>query len=121
GYQENVLRKLNVLEPDQESAIQKASDMAVKVNEKIFKAPGDSAIPKVEVLKAPSFRERLQEAVGPYLEFLAVSSFVLILVLFMMTNREDLRDRIVAVFGHSRVSLTTRTMDEIGQRISRYL
>ena len=46
---------------------------------------------------------------------------MLILVLFMMMNREDLRDRIVSLFGHSRVSLTTRTMDEIGQRISRYL
>ncbi|MCA1685113.1 MAG: AI-2E family transporter, partial [Planctomycetia bacterium] len=75
----------------------------------------------VKVLEEPSFRKRLQEAVGPYLEFLGVGSFVLILVLFMMMNREDLRDRIVSLFGHSRVSLTTRTMDEIGQRISRYL
>ena len=43
------------------------------------------------------------------------------LVLFMMLSREDLRDRILQLFGHSRVSLTTRTMEEIGQRISRYL
>jgi len=75
----------------------------------------------VRVVQQPSFRERLQGAVGPYLEFLGVGSFVLILVLFMLMNREDLRDRIVSLFGHSRVSLTTRTMDEIGQRISRYL
>ncbi len=76
---------------------------------------------EVRVVEEPSFRKRLQDAVGPYIEFLGVGSFVLILVLFMMINREDLRDRIVSLFGHSRVSLTTRTMDEIGQRISRYL
>src|SRR5262249_6193679 len=41
--------------------------------------------------------------------------------LFMLVNREDLRDRIVALFGSRHVSLTTKTMTEIGQRISRYL
>ena len=47
--------------------------------------------------------------------------FVLILVLFLLLNREDLGDRIVRLFGQRRVSLTTRTMEEVGQRISRYL
>ena len=46
---------------------------------------------------------------------------MLILVLFMLMGREDLSDRIVGLFGHRQVSLTTRTMEEIGQRISRYL
>ena len=46
---------------------------------------------------------------------------MLILVLFMLMSREDLSDRIVGLFGHRQVSLTTRTMEEIGQRISRYL
>ena len=121
-YQDNILTKLNVLEPKEESAIKKVSGVVAKMNEKLTSKPTDTdAIQKVEVVKAPSFRERLQEAVGPYIEFLGVGSFVLILVLFMMMGREDLRDRIVSLFGHGRVSLTTRTMDEIGQRISRYL
>jgi hypothetical protein len=58
---------------------------------------------------------------GPYLEYLGVSGFVLILVSFMIMNREDLSDRIVALFGPRHVSLASRTMEEIGQRISRYL
>ena len=75
----------------------------------------------MEVVQQPSFQERLRSAIGPYLEFLGVGSFVLILVLFMLMGREDLSDRIVGLFGHRQVSLTTRTMEEIGQRISRYL
>jgi predicted PurR-regulated permease PerM len=78
-------------------------------------------IQKVEVISRPSFQERLRSATGPYMEFLGVSSFVLILVLFMLMGREGLSDRIVGLFGHRQVSLTTRTMQEIGQRISRYL
>ena len=42
----------------------------------------------VRVVDQPTFRQRLQAAVGPYLEFLGVGSFVLILVLFMLMNRE---------------------------------
>ncbi len=63
----------------------------------------------------------IKSLVGPYLELLGAGSFVVILVLFMMIKREDLRDRVVSLFGHGRVSLTTRTMNEIGSRISRYL
>jgi hypothetical protein len=39
----------------------------------------------------------------------------------MLMGREELSDRIVGLVGHRQVSLTTRTMEEIGQRISRYL
>ena len=75
----------------------------------------------MRVVDQPSFRQRLQAAVGPYLEFTGVGVFVLILVLFMLINREDLGDRIVQLFGPRQINLTTRTMGEIGQRISRYL
>src|SRR5208337_1464878 len=44
-----------------------------------------------------------------------------IAVLFMLMNREDVGDRIVQLFGQRQINLTTRTMGEIGQRISRYL
>ena len=71
--------------------------------------------------RQPSFRQRLETTVGPYIESLGVGSFVLILVLFMLMNREDVSDRLVRLFGQRRVSLTTKTMEEVGQRISRFL
>lgn len=75
----------------------------------------------VEIFKKPSFQERFGQAVGPVLEPLGIGSIVLILVLFMLIGKEDLRDRIVGLFGGSSISLTTRTMDEVGTRIGRYL
>jgi len=50
-----------------------------------------------------------------------VASFVLVLVLFILMGREELGDRIVHLFGHKQISLTTRTKAEIAQRITRYL
>ncbi|MFO0960161.1 MAG: AI-2E family transporter [Isosphaeraceae bacterium] len=76
---------------------------------------------KVQVVEEPSFQERARTSVGPYLEALGIFSFVLILVMFMLMRREDLRDRIVALFGHRHIGLTTRTMEEISNRLTRYL
>jgi predicted PurR-regulated permease PerM/methylmalonyl-CoA mutase cobalamin-binding subunit len=126
GYQSNIEKKMRVFQPNDKSAIAKAKRVASDVAEKLYTSPleeedGDKSVTAVRVVQQPTYRERLQTAVGPYLEYFGVGSFVLILVMFMLMSREDLRDRIVSLFGHSRVSLTTRTMDEIGQRISRYL
>lgn len=132
-YQENIEKKLrSVLKPGQESAAEKLTNMSDRVMAKLDKpsAAGvdqpDSAedarkIPRVVVVSEPSFQERLRTTIGPYLEFLGVGSFVLILVLFILMGHEDLSDRIVSLFGDRQVSLTTRTTEEIGQRISRYL
>ncbi len=126
-YQENIEVKLNrVIKPGEQTAANRLKDLADRVTAKMEKPPapqpgGETPIQKVEVIDRPSIQEQLRGATGPYLEFLGVGSFVLILVLFLLMGREELSDRIVGLFGHRQVSLTTRTMQEIGQRISRYL
>ena len=39
----------------------------------------------------------------------------------MLIQREDLRNRFLRLVGDGKITLTTRAMDEAGQRISRYL
>jgi predicted PurR-regulated permease PerM len=126
-YQENIEAKLGaVIDPGVPSTTGRLKDLADQVTAKMeapsTARPGGAApIPKVEVVSRPSIQDQLRSATGPYIEFLGVGSFVLILVLFILIGRESLGDRIVGLFGHRQVSLTTRTMQEIGQRISRYL
>jgi predicted PurR-regulated permease PerM len=128
-YQKNIEIKLaGVINPGQKTAAGRLKDLADEVTAKMEKPPaarvtadGDIPIQKVEVVARPSFQEQLRSVTGPYLEFLGVGSFVLILVLFILMDRDHLSDRIVGIFGHRHVTLTTHTMQEIGQRISRYL
>jgi predicted PurR-regulated permease PerM len=125
-YQGNIEKKLSgVFRPGQRSAGDRLKDLANQVTAKLEEPPAEKSeatlIQKVEVVQQPSFQERLRGGIGPYLEYLGVSSFVLVLVLFMLMDRENLGDRIIGLFGHRQVTLTTRTMEEIGQRISRYL
>jgi len=58
---------------------------------------------------------------GPVLAPLANAGLVLVLVIFMLIRREDLRDRVLALVGQHQLADTTRALDDAGARISRYL
>ncbi|MGZ3470452.1 MAG: AI-2E family transporter, partial [Isosphaeraceae bacterium] len=122
SYQERIQKKVNFLKPSDDTVFSRAQKVASDVAKSLDTpvVPGPEAM-DVRVVEQPSFRQRLQAAVGPSLEILGLGGFVLILVLFMLMNREDVGDRIVQLFGQRQINLTTRTMGEIGQRISRYL
>ena len=65
--------------------------------------------------------ERIESVVAPVVEPLARSLIVLVLVIFLLVKREDIRDRFIRLIGRGHVTLTTRTLDEAAQRISRLL
>jgi predicted PurR-regulated permease PerM len=58
----------------------------------------------------------LEPILGP-LETLVI---VLIVAIFVLMQKEDLRDRFIRVFGSSDLHRTTLAMDDAGQRLSRY-
>jgi hypothetical protein len=60
-------------------------------------------------------------AVGPMVERFAGAGLVIVLVIFMLIQREDLRNRLIRLVGYGRLTVTTRALEEAGQRISRYL
>jgi predicted PurR-regulated permease PerM len=58
---------------------------------------------------------------GPILGPLGTGGLVLVMVIFMLLERRDLRDRLIGLFGHGRLAITTRAIDEAGSRVSRQL
>src|SRR6185369_5895763 len=65
--------------------------------------------------------ERIESALAPVVEPVASAGIVLVLVIFFLIKREDLRDRFIRLIGRGHVTLTTRALDEAGQRIGRFL
>jgi predicted PurR-regulated permease PerM len=59
----------------------------------------------------------LAPIVGP----LGTAGFVLAMVIFMLLERRDLRDRLIGLFGHGQLAITTKAFDEAGTRVSRQL
>jgi predicted PurR-regulated permease PerM len=70
---------------------------------------------------SPFALSMLWSVLGPVVEPIANIGFALILVIFMLMRREDLRDRVISIVGRGRLTLTTKALDEAGERISRYL
>lgn len=54
-------------------------------------------------------------------EGLATAGLVVALVIFMLLERQELRTRLVSLFGRGRLAVATRALDEAGMRVSRYL
>ncbi len=58
---------------------------------------------------------------GPIVGPLGTAGLVLVMVVFMLLERRDLRDRLLGLFGHGRLAITTKAFDEAGARVSRQL
>ena len=83
-------------------------------------APGTPAKPLV-VTSEPPARTAAAGWLGPIIGPLGMAVFIITLVLFMLLEREDLRDRLLGVVGHGHLARTTKALDEAGSRVSRQL
>ncbi|MEO7098759.1 MAG: AI-2E family transporter [Luteolibacter sp.] len=76
----------------------------------------------VEIVNGPDKRlEFMQVVLAPVLGPLGTAALVLLLLVFMLLQREDLRNRLIRLIGQGRISATSRAMDDAGSRVFRYL
>jgi predicted PurR-regulated permease PerM len=71
--------------------------------------------------ESPAWLSRLTTVLGSVVESLGGLALALVLLVFMLLKREDLRNRLIRLIGHGRVTLTTKAVDEAAHRISRFL
>jgi len=65
--------------------------------------------------------ELAQRIITPVVEPLSTTAIVLIVSIFILLQREDLRDRMIRLFGSSDLHRTTTAMNDAARRLSRYL
>ena len=64
---------------------------------------------------------KAEQALGPVLGPLAFVTIVVVMAVFMLAHREDLRGRLIQLMGPRNVTLTTRTMADAVKRVSHLL
>jgi predicted PurR-regulated permease PerM len=118
-YEDNIKRKItDVRGAGKGSLLEKAQTAAKEVTEELEKSEqGRAEKPVPVVVQAPSALWQLPTLLEP----LATAGLVLVLVIFILLERGDLRNRVIRLVGYRRLTLTTRALDEAGRRISRYL
>lgn len=75
----------------------------------------------VEITRArSSVLETLQTFAGPVLHPLATTGLILIFTIFILLQREDLRNRAIRLAGSGDLRRTTAAIDDAGSRLSRF-
>jgi predicted PurR-regulated permease PerM len=77
--------------------------------------------PQVEVVEPSSPVDLVGRLVPPLLGPVGLAGVVVVLTLFMLTARRDLRDRLVRLLGMREVPFSILALDEAGPRVSAYL
>lgn len=125
-YRTNLIARVSSLKTSESNPLRLAVQTISEVNAALNKT-GDPAAEKtrparVEVVQPadgslPMLMGVLWPVVGP----LGNTAVVIVIVIFMLLAGADLRDRLIHLVGHGRLSVTTQAFDEAGLRISRYL
>jgi predicted PurR-regulated permease PerM len=121
-YRDNLIAKIGeVRRLGRGSALEKmqtaVTDVARELEKETAPAPASGRPAVVVVRSEPSGRWQLPA----YVEYMGAAAAVIVLVIFMLIEREDLRNRVIRLGGYGRLITTTRALDEAAQRISRYL
>jgi predicted PurR-regulated permease PerM/methanogenic corrinoid protein MtbC1 len=93
-----------------ERAVQRISDVG---------QTGEKPLP-VTVVSSSNIRDRYKK-VAPTVEVVASAFLVVVLVFFLLKDREQLRDKMLRLAGRAHLTVTTQAIGETSERISRYL
>jgi predicted PurR-regulated permease PerM len=83
-------------------------------------SPQQKPIPVVVTQPTMSALQIGERVLSPVLSPLATTGIVLVVTIFMLLQKEDLRDRAIRLFGSSDLERTTVAMNDAAARLSRY-
>jgi predicted PurR-regulated permease PerM len=136
NYKDNIRTKLRSIQMPHEGPFSKFSKTMDELKKDLPGGTSDDSQLKSNVAKAENAQkatpvevvsskdERLafvQGVVAPVLGPLGTAALVLLLLIFMLLQREDLRNRMIRLIGQGRISATSQAMDDAGSRVSKYL
>jgi predicted PurR-regulated permease PerM len=128
-YQNNIQAKLSSVNEYAAAALSKLTKKALVVgqtpvlSEQIAEPLGTADLPfSVRVLATPTSPLQVFGGMfGTLLETLGTIGIVIVLVVFFLIRREDLRDRFIHLVGKGHVTVTTQMLEDANTRVSRYL
>ncbi|WP_129776533.1 AI-2E family transporter [Peristeroidobacter soli] len=121
-YTSSMRRKVGELRLGNDAAIRQFTRTLDRVTDQLYDDPDQRKAQPVRVVPPkPSPTERLRGSFGAMFETIASAFIVVVLVAFLLGQREDLRDRFIRLIGAGNVTMTTRLMNEAAYRVSQFL
>jgi len=89
-------------------------------NNTVAPAPSQKPVPVELHNPVATPLDQLQSIIGVALTPIATTGLVLLFVLFLLLQREDVRDRAIRLLGSNDLEKSTAAMDDAGDRLGRY-
>ncbi len=134
-FQANIIEKVETLQQagSENSLLGRLGEMITTINTEI--GGGSRAVPDgvattdvtiaqpvpVQMVDYKSPVAVLRDVLLPLLVPIATVGLVLVVVVFMLLERDELRDRFIRLVGSSDLHRTTQVLTEAGQRVAQYL
>jgi predicted PurR-regulated permease PerM len=137
-YESTVTGKIHSLQDalGQISVLERASRMLRNISDEVSKPQveeqsttilgspnAEPEKPLTVRVEQPTLRplEIILDVIGPVLSQMATIGLVIVFVIFILLQREDLRDRLVRLAGVGDLQRTTQALTDAAERVSRYL
>jgi predicted PurR-regulated permease PerM len=124
SYRNTIRQKIaDIRGASQGGSVERIQDTLKDVEEAVVRTerPDRTAEERVVVSPQAGAWSGLSLWIGSMLEPVATVGLVVVLVIFMLLERQDLRDRLIGLIGHGHVTVTTKALDEAATRVSQYL
>ena len=121
-YQQNIRQKIRDIRwLGRGGSVEKLQNTVADIQNEIQKDthPDGGARPLIVQASEAAGLWQFPTTLGAWLESFATAGLVIVLVIFMLLERQELRNRLISLFGN--VAVTTRALDEAGRGVSRYL
>lgn len=132
-YQRNIVEKVHSLRAagTGDGIIEHLSRMVNRVgaeietraaeNQVVDPGPSEPDPLPVEVIERSNSIQTLKDFIVPLISPFATAGLVVVLVIFMLIEREELRDRFIRLVGLGDLHRTTAALEDAGKRVGRYL
>jgi predicted PurR-regulated permease PerM len=127
-YQETIRAKLHSVRESSSGTINRLTRAVHEFSEELTpkvpakQTPGEVQPVPVEIRRnAFSPLEAVRGILGSVISIGLTGGIVVVFVIFMLFQREDLRDRLIRLIGAGQIHLTTKALDDAAHRLSRYL
>jgi len=124
GYHSNIKKRVEDLQVGKGTALGKVlAEFELLIGDVKTNAPPAEQVskPVLVTVQGGRFSSGEWQLVLPLLESVFKILLIVMLVIFMLLERDELRNRVIRLLGYGRLSLTTTALDEAGRRVSRYL
>lgn len=133
-FQSNIIAKLEALQVPQGApgVTGRFLDMLTRINAEIGNAlpsapaegaaaAGAAAPVQVAIVENQNIWRMLQDIVLPIISPVVAAGLVIVVVIFMLMEREELRDRFIRLMGSNDLHRTTEMLEDAGARVAGYL